>query len=388
MNGTDTAATGRAGQTILIVDDDPNVVAGLSSLLEREGRTLITCSDVEASRLVLEQVSVSHVVSDVCLSGPFAYEGLDFVNYVARKSPECRIVLMSGDASAAMRKEARSRGALDLLRKPFGHTELEALLGDNDSDSAPQLHHVPSLDEILHDVDLRPHFQPLFNVSNGRTELYGYEALIRFRPNLVLKTPDALFRYAELKQRIVDLDLRCVELAMATGAALTATAHLFLNVHPLVLGAGGRLSETLRRASAANDLPLDRIVVEITEQSSILNVDAAMEEIAALRELGVRFALDDVGMAYSHLKLIERIKPSFLKISQEFGTACEADGTREKIVRNIISLAHDFNAAVVLEGIEEVETLRFIQSLGVKYAQGYFLGRPQSVEKLVLPMAC
>jgi ActR/RegA family two-component response regulator len=60
-------------QTILLLDDDPVILEGLALGLQRQGRTVITCSDLESAQLIVEQVAVSHVVSDVRLSGPFAF---------------------------------------------------------------------------------------------------------------------------------------------------------------------------------------------------------------------------------------------------------------------------------------------------------------------------
>src|SRR5438874_12346233 len=93
----------------------------------------------------------------------------------------------------------------------------------------------------------------------------------------------------------------------------------------------------------------ERIVLEITEQSAIGNAALVERRCSALRELGLSFALDDVGMAYSHLTHIERIRPSYLKVSQDFGTAFEGDRTRTKIVKDVLSLAHDFECELILE---------------------------------------
>jgi EAL domain-containing protein (putative c-di-GMP-specific phosphodiesterase class I) len=97
-----------------------------------------------------------------------------------------------------------------------------------------------------------------------------------------------------------------------------------------------------------------------------------------LRELGLRFALDDHGSAYSHLSLINRIKPSFIKMSQTFGTDFENDPTKERIVRHTVSLARDFGCEMILEGVESAETARAAALIGVTLAQGFHFGRPRA----------
>ena len=99
--------------------------------------------------------------------------------------------------------------------------------------------------------------------------------------------------------------------------------------------------------------------------------------------MGVQFALDDVGSSYSHLDLISRIRPSYLKISHEFGTDFEKDPSRQKIIRNIQSLARDFECEVILEGVESEATSRAAADIGARYAQGFFYARPADAGTLM-----
>jgi EAL domain-containing protein (putative c-di-GMP-specific phosphodiesterase class I) len=121
---------------------------------------------------------------------------------------------------------------------------------------------------------------------------------------------------------------------------------------------------------------LDRVVLEITEQGSLAKTFSLMQPVEELRQLGIRFAFDDVGVAYSHLPLIADIRPSFLKISQHFGTGFETDPTRMKIVMNLLSLARDFNCQLILEGIEDQSTADAAAELGIPLGQGFLFGRP------------
>jgi EAL domain-containing protein (putative c-di-GMP-specific phosphodiesterase class I) len=102
-------------------------------------------------------------------------------------------------------------------------------------------------------------------------------------------------------------------------------------------------------------------------------------QCAALRARGFAFALDDVGIAYSHLSHIDAIAPKYLKVSQEFGGSFERDATRTKIVRNVLSLARDFDCQLVLEGVETASTRDAARDEGITLAQGYFFGRPAPI---------
>ena len=111
-------------QIVLILDDDLMITEGLAAGLCGTGRTLITCNDLEGAEMIVEWMKPSHVVSDVRLSGAYGFEGLDFIRFIKRTSPDTRIILMTGDAPEAMQLEASERGAVAFLRKPFEVAEL------------------------------------------------------------------------------------------------------------------------------------------------------------------------------------------------------------------------------------------------------------------------
>jgi EAL domain-containing protein (putative c-di-GMP-specific phosphodiesterase class I)/ActR/RegA family two-component response regulator len=374
-------ATQSESQLVVILDDDVNITDVLAEGLEREGRTVVTCNDLESAQVVVEHLKPSHVVSDVRLSGPFGFEGLDFIRFVRQHSPESRVILMTGDAPEALQLEASERGAVGFLRKPFDIAELDRaidlLLCSTRSSSAGDapIIRVPLLDDILISDSLNAFFQPIVSLPDGK-ETLGFEALARYRDNSLLRDPQVLFQYATRKQRIEDLEMACTSRALHAGAHLTGSSALFLNIHPHVLSNGSKIRELLIRDCQSLGIPFDRIVLEITEQGSLHAGPQLFENVGELRALGVRFAFDDLGVAYSHLPFIDKLRPSFLKISQEFGTTFERDSTKLKIVINIQSLARDFGCELILEGIEDVSTAEMAARLGIKYGQGYLFGRP------------
>jgi EAL domain-containing protein (putative c-di-GMP-specific phosphodiesterase class I)/ActR/RegA family two-component response regulator len=369
-----------APQSVLIIDDDEMLTTGLAALLERDGRTVITCNDLAAAELLVDRYQPSHVLSDVRFSGPFAYEGLDFLPYVREHAPGARVILMTGDGSTALESEAVARGAVGFLRKPFDSDELDATIElPPTRDSKAVVMSAPALDEILASPSLRPFFQPIVALQDG-AQTVAYESLARFRSDAVFRTPDLLFRYASRKRRTADLELACAKSTMRSAVNLPGEPLIFMNIHPDVFRNGGRLLDTLRTASIENDLPLSRVVLEITEQAPMPAAPAVWSLLDELRFLGARFAFDDVGVAYSHLSLIEHIKPSFFKISQAFGSGFESDANKLRIVRNIVSLAGDFGCEVVLEGIENESTAMAATTLGIHYGQGYHFGRPAAFE--------
>lgn len=377
-------------QVILVVDDEPATTDALAMLLEATGRTIVTCNDIDSAKLVLARIPLSAVLSDVKFSGPFGFEGLEFLPHVSRHAPQTPVILMTGSSTGPLVEEAKRRGAVEVIEKPFKAEQLEAILSQLPyngqqqlPDDSPRIIRIPPFQEILTGSDLQPHFQPIVALADPESERLGFESLARFASRTPLLDPELLFAYADSKGGVLELELTLIRMSLTHGAGLSSAGKLFMNVHPKAVAEKDRFIDTVISAARANGVPLDRIVFEITEQSGFTDHVVALDCIDALRGLGVQFALDDLGIAYSHLAHIDRIKPAYLKISQHFGTGCEDDETKLKIVRNILSLGADFGCAVVLEGIEEQGTAEFARQLGVPYGQGYFFGRPRPATELL-----
>lgn len=368
-------------QFIVILDDDGVVTEGLAAGLEREGRTIITCNDVESAEIIVERMHPSHIVADIRLSGQFAYEGLDFIHFVKKHAPDSRVILISGDAPDALQKEGSDRGAVAFLKKPFDLSDLDAtidmLLCSSTSARSgfDRVIRMTPLDDILGSDDLHSHFQPIVRLG-AEPGVFGYESLTRYQTTSPLRDPEVLFKYAARKHRVADLELACTARSLHEGAILSQGSLLFLNIHPDVFALGTLLRDTLVTEAGRSGVALDRIVLEITEQSSLAHTPAVLKTFNDLRDLGIRFAFDDVGVAYSHLPLIDAVRPSFLKVSQHFGTGFEKDETRTKIVMNLLSLASDFNCDLILEGIEDEPTAVMAAHLGIPLGQGFLFGRP------------
>ena len=368
-------------QLILILDDDEMITEGLAAGLEREGRTLITCNDVESAELIVERMHPSHIVADIRISGPFGYEGLDFIRFAKQHAPESRIILISGDAPEALQREASERGATAFLQKPFEVSELDATIdmlrcsAISASSGHDRIIRMTLLDEIIRSDDLRPQFQPVVRLG-AAPAIFGYESQARFRTDSPLRDPEVLFKYAARKHRVLELEMACLARSLHDGAALSKKGLLFLNVHPDVVASGASFRDTIVSQAQRAGVALDRIVLQITEEGSLAYKPAVLQIVSDLREQGIRFAFDDVGVAYSHLPLMDAVRPSFLKVSEHFGTGFEKDPTRTKIVMNLLSLANDFKCDLILEGIDDQATATMAAHLGIRLGQGHFLGKP------------
>jgi EAL domain-containing protein (putative c-di-GMP-specific phosphodiesterase class I) len=359
-------------ETVLILDRDREAATASAARLARSGRLVLTGADAAVGSLVLARMPVDSLHADAQLDGPFSFAVLELIADARRRASSCNIVLTSDEElSSSWRAEATRRGATEIVY-PKARTNALA------AQATGTILHIPTIDELIASAHLRPAFQSIVDVGGDSPSAFGYESLARFDGGaLELCDPQFLFDYARLTGRTAELELACLRRTLRQARALPRGAKLFINLHPHVLNEGERLTRTLVTEAAENGVELRNVVLEITEQEKLTVTPAVCGTFESLRAAGVEFALDDVGIAYSHLDRIECVQPSYLKVSHEFGTDFEKNPTRRKIIGNILSLAHDFNCEVVLEGIETAATSGAAHDIGARFAQGFYYARPE-----------
>jgi EAL domain-containing protein (putative c-di-GMP-specific phosphodiesterase class I) len=367
--------TNKYSETVLILDRDREAASAVAASLAAEGRLILTGGDAAVGSLVLSRMPIRHLHADAGLDGPFSFAVLDLVADARRRAAACDIVVASSDElSDAWCAEARRRGATSVLcgsRSPENRGKGAA---------SARVIHIPTIDELIASPQLLPAFQPIVDIGHDGNRGHGFESLARFDGGaLPFCDPQFLFEYARLTGKTAELELACLRRTLREARALPRESKLFINIHPHALQARERLAQTLVTEASENGVELRNVVLEITEQEKLDAGRDTGETLQSLRALGVQFALDDVGIAYSHLDRIEAVQPSYLKVSHEFGTDFEKNPSRCKIIGNILSLARDFDCEVVLEGIESAATSGAAHDIGARYAQGFFYAKPQRV---------
>ena len=368
---------------VLILDRVRERATVSASAFAGEGRLVLTGGDAAVGTLVGRRMALSSLVTEAQIAGRFSFDGLDAVADVRRSAPSCRIVVTGEDLPDSVAEEAIRRGASDVVTRPFHGAEFRHRLGLGDSTGEGLILHIPTIDEFTASESLSPAFQPIVDVAHPDRGV-GYESLARFRETtLPFCDPSFMFEYARLCDRTAELDLACLRRTMRAARELPEQGKIFINIHPRVLADGDLFMRTLLEEAGRNRIALTRLVLEITEQEKLTPTASTLPAVDALQTAGVQFALDDVGISYSHLDLIARIRPTYLKIGHEFGTGFEKDPSRKKIIRNIQALARDFECEVILEGVETEETSRAAADIGARYAQGFFYARPCEASALV-----
>ena len=212
-------------------------------------------------------------------------------------------------------------------------------------------------------------FQPI--VSWTQREVTAYEALVRTtEPSLA--RPDLLFSAAEKLDMIVPLG-RKIRRSVAEAIARTPVAtSVFVNIH------GGELADDDLYSSLAPLSRLaDQIVLEITERWSLDKFHDVRERIQALRELGFRIAVDDLGAGYAGLTSFARLRPEIVKLDMSLVRGVHDDPTRQHLIRSLNAVCRDLGIRVVAEGVETREERDVLIALGSDLLQGYLFGRPE-----------
>jgi EAL domain-containing protein (putative c-di-GMP-specific phosphodiesterase class I) len=228
-----------------------------------------------------------------------------------------------------------------------------------------------AVEKLLRDESMDIAFQPIIDVQLGR--VVGAEALSRFTTEPA-RAPDIWFAAAESVGRGLDLEELAIRKALTKAFALPPGCYAAVNVSPEMLS-----STRLLPLLHASGFPLDRIVVEVTEHTSIeeneCSVLAAREQ---LRALGVRLAVDDAGAGYGSLRRILGLAPDLIKIDRSLISGVDADPIRGSMVAAVVMFALQSGADLVAEGVETAAELDALRTLAVDHAQGYFIARPST----------
>ena len=209
-------------------------------------------------------------------------------------------------------------------------------------------------------------YQPIYSLIENR--IAGLECLTRFS-TLPSRPTEEWFSEAAEVGLGVELELAVMRMALASFPLLPADIYLAINVSPATLLSG-------RLGSALSGVPADRIVLEITEHAHISDYNELMRAFQPLRNRGVRLAVDDAGAGYASLRHILSLQPHFIKLDMSLTRNIDSDGARRALASALIEFAAKTGSEIVAEGVETASELKALQALGVKTAQGYYLGRP------------
>ncbi len=232
--------------------------------------------------------------------------------------------------------------------------------------------------------DLELHYQPRLCIDTGR--IVGMEALVRWRhAERGLLAPDEFIPMAEESGLIVPLGYWVISRALRDMQSLRENGagelHMAVNLSFRQFQ-DSQLLSTLERLIHERGVDPHWLEFELTETAVMRRSDQVRSTMTALAALGVRFSLDDFGTGFSSFVHLSRLPISLLKIDKSFVDQMNTRPQNGRLVRAMISLAHELGLEVVAEGVEGAAQLGQLRRFGADQVQGYLISKPLPLAEL------
>ena len=366
---------------VMIVDDEKNLTLILTMLLETRGYDVVVANTgLEALRKATSLTDL--IILDLTLPDIHGLEVCRRLkeNHGTREIP---VIILSAHHKLQNRIEGLHLGADDFLAKPCDHEELfarmEAVMRRSHSLIFPDEFSakesiILELKQIIEQERIVPFFQPIFLLKP--ISFFGFEVLCRPQTKTSLSNPDVFFKLALQYGCYHEVEMMTWTKAIEAVASVIGDKHLFLNCNPYLIE-GAKFIE-VKSILENSGVPIKNVVIEITERSVITDFKLFFEQLYKYRQLGFRFAIDDVGGGYASLESIVETKPEIVKIDRHIVKDVVKDSYKKSIIKFIVNFCKENHILTVAEGIENYETLKLLTDMGVDAGQGYFLYKPTS----------
>jgi EAL domain-containing protein (putative c-di-GMP-specific phosphodiesterase class I) len=364
----------------LLIEPDAMHRAEYARAMSEAGIAVAAVASTEAALDVLALATTDVVVSEIGSALP---SGTTLLGAIRDRDPDLPVILMTSvpDLDTAMLavnlgayrylvKPVRPPELVDLVRRAallrsFSRLRHEAVAAVETED--PMRHSLGArFDAALADIWMA--YQPIVDIDHR--QLLGVEALLRVDSHGFVG-PEQLIGAAIRLERTRNLG-RAVRSRVARDVPrLPAAADIFVNLLPQDL-----LDPALFEPNSAIARIAPRVVLELTERSSLEAIPELQRRVAALRALGFRIALDDLGVGYSGLASLTQLEPEIVKLDRSLIHGVHESARRRAVVRSMVSLCRSLDIAVIGEGVEREAEAEALRALKVGQLQGYLIGPP------------
>ncbi len=253
----------------------------------------------------------------------------------------------------------------------------------NDEFSRMRLQLAEELRKGITEGQLRMRYQP--QIAAATQEVCGAEALLRWEhPTQGLLSPLSFLpaaRRAGLMLMLSDEVARMTALDMSRWNANGLNLRVAINCAPPEL-LSGLFVPLLYDVLAAQGVPTNQVIVELTEDSFVTEPERAREIISGMRERGLQISIDDYGTGYSSLAYLRDLPVHELKVDRTFVASMTSDPRSRMIVASTLQMAQALGLRTVAEGVEDAATAADLVALGVDVLQGYQVAQPMPANEL------
>jgi EAL domain-containing protein (putative c-di-GMP-specific phosphodiesterase class I)/ActR/RegA family two-component response regulator len=367
---------------VLLVDDEPQALRLFSAFLSASGMEVVAVESADRALELLERYPFETIVTDLRMPG---LDGFSLLRSVRERDADLPVIVVTGCPGPETPADALELGAVDFLVKPVAgellvrtvttSTRLCRLARYTRSTAPPPKPDpppgsfaglAPAFSRALTSLYLA--WQPIVRASGGVA--WGQEAFARtLEPSLA--SPKALLHAAGCLGRIPEIGRR-VRRTVAAELAGFGSDAVFVNVHPSELN-----DEELLDPAASLSGSARSVVLELTDHAPLEGVARLRDRIRALRVLGYRIGVDDVGSSGASLNRLALVEPDFVKLSPGAVRGLDVDAPGRRLAGSMVRSFHDLGICVVATGVETLDEQAAAEEAGVDFLQGFLFGRPK-----------
>lgn len=218
--------------------------------------------------------------------------------------------------------------------------------------------------------------QPIVRLNDEA--VVGYEFLSRSYIQ-GFEMPNDFFRFALESNILTAVDHHCFKVCLAQAAGFPMETWCHINLFPSTL-VGIPIQHLIDAIPPGGARKF--YCIEISEQQILDDPSYLIEPVTALQKAGISIAIDDVGFGRSGLESLILLQPNVVKIDRKWINKMYQHPSRQRSLQRLIKVIGSLGAEAIAEGIENVEDFDFLKSFGVKYGQGYLLGKPVPCQKI------
>jgi len=383
-------------RSLLILDDDPAVGQTIQWIAESLGFQAQFVTHSTEFFSVLDRLCPDILTIDLAMP---ELDGVEIMRLLAERKCRSTIIISSGMGTRVLDAAQRSASEHGLriagvISKPISKENMRALIGDG-SHSGNRLAAEErfskieefaitrsDLEKALDRSEFEVVYQPKIECATGM--LAGFEALARWNhPEAGLIMPTQFIPFAEQAGLIDALTAKVFDQSLAwfsqsfPESDSRKSIKLSLNVSAKSL-VDIQMADNLSNICRQSHVAPERVVLELTESSAMVDPMLSLDLITRLRVKGFLLSIDDFGTGFSSMVRLVRLPFSEIKVDKSFVMDAQQSQESRTIIRSIIDLGHSLGLLVAAEGVEDLATLNYLNSLGCDLAQGYFIARPMS----------
>jgi EAL domain-containing protein (putative c-di-GMP-specific phosphodiesterase class I)/FixJ family two-component response regulator len=379
---------------ILVLDDDAAVGQTIQWIAESLGfeAEFVTRPDEFLQRL--DRMSPDIITIDLVMP---ELDGVEIMRLLAERKCRAKIVISSGMGTRVLDAAQRSASEHGLsiagvISKPISKEALRLLVGEGSESNEPQSVETqsasrdefevtaPDLQNALDRHEFVLAYQPKIECRSGATA--GFEALVRWKhPDRGIVMPDQFIPVAENAGLIDALTAQIFDQSLEwfSQSFPQSNLKLSLNISAKSL-VDIQMADNLSAVCHRFQIDTERIVLELTETSAMVDPILSLDLLTRLRMKGFQLSIDDFGTGFSSMIQLVRLPFSEIKVDKSFVMQAQHSSESRSVIKSIVELGHSLGLLVTAEGVENLKTLDYLNSLGCDLAQGYFIARPMPGE--------